>query len=137
MKCKQLTLVNEQWYCRQRGQNLDNFWMPIKCCMMNWSKSKSIKTIRVFCQRRNDCKSFVRIPLWLNSFDPIQSFLFSIERCLNFLNQKIGFCKICWQDWLICAQIFKSSTCKFQKTFSARCWRPVLVMIFSILDDIW
>ena len=64
----------------------------------------------------------------------IHSFWFSIERFSNFLKQNNGCCKICLQDWLICAQIFKSSTSKFQKTFSARCWSPELLMIFSILD---
>ena len=66
----------------------------------------------------------------------IQSFRLSFERCSNFLKQNIGFCKICLQDWLICAQIFKSSTSKFQKTFSARCWRPGLLMICSIPNEI-
>ena len=65
----------------------------------------------------------------------IQSFWFSFERLLNFFNQNFGFSNICLQDWLTCAQIFKSSTSKFQKIFSARCWRPGLLMIFSILND--
>ena len=66
----------------------------------------------------------------------IQSFLFFFEKCSNFLKQNIGFCKLCLQDWLICAQIFKSSTSRFQKIFSARCWSPGLVMIFSILCEL-
>ena len=71
----------------------------------------------------------------------IQSFWFSVEIFSNFLNQIIGFSKICLQDWFICAQIFISLTFKFKKTFSARCWRPGLFMIFSILDlffnEVW
>ena len=64
----------------------------------------------------------------------IQSFWLSCERYLNFLNQNMGFFKICLQDWLICSQILKSSTSKLQKTFSARCWRPGLLIIFSMLN---
>ena len=59
----------------------------------------------------------------------IHSFLFSFERCSNLLKQKIGFCKICLLDRLISAQIFKWAVSKFQKTFSARCWRPELLII--------
>ena len=62
----------------------------------------------------------------------IQSFWFSFEGFLNFFNQNNGFSKICLQDWLMSLQIFKCSVSKFQKIFSARCWRPGLLIIFSI-----
>ena len=64
----------------------------------------------------------------------IHSFWFSFESPLNFLKQKSGFCKICLQEWFICAHCFRLFTSKFQKTFSARCWRPGLLMIFSMLN---
>ena len=64
-----------------------------------------------------------------------QFFWLSCERYLNFFNQNIGLSRICWQDWLTCPQIFKSSKSKFQKTFSARCWRPGLLIIFSIFES--
>ena len=60
---------------------------------------------------------------------------FFFERCLNFSKQNTCFLRICLQDWLIIPQIFKSLTSKFQNTFSARCWRPGLLTIFSILGD--
>ena len=56
------------------------------------------------------------------------------ERCWKFLMQNVGFFNNFLQDWLIWAQIFKYVTSKFQKTFSARCWRPGLLIIFSISE---
>ena len=85
-----------------------------------------------------------------------QSFWFSTESPLNFVNQSLGSwnigpSKICFEDWLRSPQSCKCSTSKLKKIFSARCWRPGLfkifsnmlsfldrpglVMIFSILDD--
>ena len=64
----------------------------------------------------------------------IQSFWLSNERPTNLLNQNNGLSNKWWHVWLTSPQIFKYSTSKFQKIFSARCWRPGLLMIFSILD---
>ena len=63
-----------------------------------------------------------------------QSFWLSNERPTNLLNQNNGLSNKWWHDWLMSPQIFKYSTSKFQKIFSARCWKPGLLMIFSILD---
>ena len=56
----------------------------------------------------------------------VASSQFFFDRCLNFSKQNICFLRICLQDWLI-IPLFKS--------FSARCWRPGLLTIFSISDD--
>ena len=64
---------------------------------------------------------------WITLF---QSLWISFERCLNFLKQNIGFCKICLQDWFIFEQSFKETKFRFQKTFSASCWRPKRYQLF-------
>ena len=69
-----------------------------------------------------------------------QSFWFSMEIPPNFLNQNIGSwnigpSKICFEDWLRSPQSCTCLTSKLKKIFSARCWRPGLFKIFSILDD--
>ena len=70
----------------------------------------------------------------IDGMDLIQSFWSSFERPLNFFNQKNESSKIFLVVWLICAQISKTSTSKFQKTFSARCCKPGLFKIWSILE---
>ena len=61
-----------------------------------------------------------------------QSSWFSFERPTNCLNQNIALSRIYLQEWLKSPHICKCSTSKFHKIFSAICWSPGLVIIFSI-----
>ena len=42
----------------QRGHEFDNFFMSIKCCLLNWSLSIIIWGIRIFCQRGQKFNNF-------------------------------------------------------------------------------
>ena len=50
----------------------------------------------------------------------IPSFWFFFKRCSNFLKQNFGFCKICLQDWLICAQNFQIFNIQIPKNFFSK-----------------